>query len=402
MKTPNNWIEIKIVDLCKTISDGNYSSKYPHQSEFKKEGIPFIRANNFKNNTIIQKDLKFISKEKHSILKKGHLKTNDVLITTRGDIGNLAIVPINFNDANINAQIVRLEPDSRLITPKFLLFALKSNYIRSQLVNNTTGTALKQLPVSKLKKVKILLPPLDQQNKIVEILEKAEKLKEKRREANKLADEYLKNLFLEMFGNVLVDSKGYGTKKIKSGIKNVKKIDPKEVFKNNKFKYIDIASIDRVKKVISTTNKITGLDAPSRARQEIFENDLLISTVRPNLNTVALVTKKLNGQICSTGFCVLRADNKIFLPEYLFYTSTMPYFINNLVTACSGANYPAVSNKQILEIDISAPSIKLQLKFAQEVQKINNIKENQKESEKEINNLFNSLMQKAFKGELIA
>ncbi len=72
------------------------------------------------------------------------------------------------------------------------------------------------------------------------------------------------------------------------------------------FMYVDIASIDRSLKVITSKSEILGADAPSRARKEIREGDILVSTVRPNLNTVAMVPTELDGQIASTGFCVLR------------------------------------------------------------------------------------------------
>jgi type I restriction enzyme, S subunit len=396
MKTPNNWIEIKIVDLCKTISDGNYSSKYPHQSEFKKEGIPFIRANNFKNNTIIQKDLKFISKEKHSILKKGHLKTNDVLITTRGDIGNLAIVPINFNDANINAQIVRLEPDSRLITPKFLLFALKSNYIRSQLVNNTTGTALKQLPVSKLKKVKILLPPLDQQNKIVEILEKAEKLKEKRKKANKLAEDYLNAIFLEK-----INKKEYPEKKLNDVCLNKGEYGSgaSAIKFDKKTRYVRITDIDEFGNL-----KNTGIVSPSIIENKYFlkKGDILFARTGATVGKTYLHNN--DEKYLFAGYLIKFSPNQnIVSPEFLYYFTKLNRYKSWVKSKMKVVAQPNINAKQYgEEILIPLLPIDIQNKFAEEVKKVEKIKENQKQSEKEIDNLFNSLMQKAFKGELIA
>ena len=97
---------IKLLKDIVYISDGNYSSKYPRNDEFVTKGIPFIRANNLVDNTVVDYDMLFISQEKHKELKKGHLKTNDVLLTTRGNIGRVSIVPDKYNDANINAQIV--------------------------------------------------------------------------------------------------------------------------------------------------------------------------------------------------------------------------------------------------------------------------------------------------------
>ncbi len=107
------------------IADGNYSAKYPRNDEFVGEGIPFIRANNFRNHEIVDDALLFITKEKHAILKKGHLKPGDILITTRGNIGNTVIVPERHNDSNINAQIVLLRPDAS-INNKYYYLQIKT------------------------------------------------------------------------------------------------------------------------------------------------------------------------------------------------------------------------------------------------------------------------------------
>jgi type I restriction enzyme S subunit len=124
-----------------------------------------------------------------------------------------------------------------------------------------------------------------------------------------------------------------------------------------KINYIDIASIDRETKNVSMTSYIDVLSAPSRARQLLTTNDVLVSTVRPNLNAVAIVPSHLNGSIGSTGFCVLRADTTRLLPEYLFYYSQTSTFVTNLTRIANGASYPAVSDDDILETTIPLPPV---------------------------------------------
>ena len=74
------------------IGDGNHSSNYPKSSEMLKEGIPFLRSGNIQDGKITDENLKFISPEKHQILKKGHIKTGNILFTNRGEIGKIGIV----------------------------------------------------------------------------------------------------------------------------------------------------------------------------------------------------------------------------------------------------------------------------------------------------------------------
>ncbi len=128
-------------------------------------------------------------------------------------------------------------------------------------------------------------------------------------------------------------------------------IDPAN-FPEREFIYIDIASIDRVQKRITAPQTVLGVDAPSRARQLVRTNDVLVSTVRPNLNAVAAVPPSLDGQVASTGFCVLRPDPKKLHPRLVHYWVQTTPFIEGLLTRVRGANYPAVRDTDVLESTI--------------------------------------------------
>ena len=131
------------------------------------------------------------------------------------------------------------------------------------------------------------------------------------------------------------------------------------------FNYVDISSIDRGLKVITSAPALLGADAPSRARKEILEGDVLVSTVRPNLNAVAVVPPHLNGQITSTGFCVLRPNPAAIDGKYLFYFTTTPYFVDTLSSKVRGAHYPAVSDGDVKEIDIPLPPLSEQRRIVE-------------------------------------
>jgi len=123
------------------------------------------------------------------------------------------------------------------------------------------------------------------------------------------------------------------------------------------FVYVDVAAVDNELKRITQPKTMIGADAPSRARKVIRGGDVLVSTVRPNLNAVALVPSSLDEQIASTGFCVLRAKSDLVLPEYLFYYTRTPVFIAGLLGLVAGAMYPAVTDRQVLDQRIPIPSL---------------------------------------------
>lgn len=123
------------------------------------------------------------------------------------------------------------------------------------------------------------------------------------------------------------------------------------------FRYVDIAGIDRKAKTIMPPQVLPGSEAPSRARKVIRRDDVLVSTVRPNLNAVAMVPKELDGEIASTGFCVLRANRRFVEPRYLFYRTLSPGFVAALAASARGASYPAVSDRDVKNVEIAVPPL---------------------------------------------
>jgi len=168
-RIPVGWEVKTLGKMGFDISDGNYSSKYPKSSDFLSQGVPFIRANNIKRLSVVWDDMRFISPEQHSDLKKGHLKEGDLLITTRGELGKVALVPTYFIGANINAQLVRINTVKHM-NNRFLLNFLTTEIAAEAIGALETGTALKQLPVGKLRQLCLPIPPISEQNKITSIL----------------------------------------------------------------------------------------------------------------------------------------------------------------------------------------------------------------------------------------
>ena len=164
------WEEKKLGEFGFYISDGNYGELYPKENQMIKSGIPFIRVNNIVNGFLKWNDLKFISAELHKVLTSGHLETGDILITTRGQIGLIALVDETFHNANINAQICLIRTNS-IINNIYLHQYLQFETVQKECQALQTGTALKQLPRKNLDKLPISHPKdLLEQEKIADFL----------------------------------------------------------------------------------------------------------------------------------------------------------------------------------------------------------------------------------------
>ena len=164
------WKQISFGKLGLDVSDGNYSSKYPRQSDFIEKGVPFLRANNLRFGTVSDAEMRFISIEQHRQITKGHLKKGDILITTRGELGVTALVPDRHIGSNINAQIVRINAGKKLANT-FLFQLLDYSRTIGLFDALSTGTALKQLPIGKLNQLSLQIPDLStEQQRIADCL----------------------------------------------------------------------------------------------------------------------------------------------------------------------------------------------------------------------------------------
>lgn len=155
---------------------------------------------------------------------------------------------------------------------------------------------------------------------------------------------------------------------------------PSQSDDNHEFDYIDLSGVDRDAKVISGVTRLRVADAPSRARQVVRAGDVLVSTVRPNLNGVALLPTTIVEAIASTGFCVLRCDPNRLDPRYLFNWVRTREFVEDMTRKATGASYPAVSDRIVKASEIPHVSLPQQRRIADILDKADDVRRKRRES----------------------
>lgn len=151
--------------------------------------------------------------------------------------------------------------------------------------------------------------------------------------------------------------------------------------------YFDISSVDNIEKRITGYTTYTFAKAPSRARKQVKKGDILVSTVRPNLNAVALFDKETkNTPVVSTGLCVLecKADTS---PRFLLRYLQSKSFVRAMVSQATGASYPAVSDKIVRDAQIPAYSYEEQIQIANVLDATANIISKQKQQLQKLDDL---------------
>lgn len=255
-----------------------------------------------------------------------------------------------------------------------------------------------------LKEKSIQIPPVQEQEKIVEMLDKAfesiEKAKANIEKNIENAKELFQSKLNKMFSQTGDDWKQINIENLCNKTKNINWKENTE----SQFDYIDLSSVSRTSLIVTETKKIDSKNAPSRAKKIVNENDIIFGTTRPTLKRATKITKKYNNQICSTGYVVLSPKDPKD-SEWIFYFLLSNKFMKRMESLQRGASYPAVSDNDVKKSILSIPS-----KESIKTQMIENLDalDNHIQSvllayEEELENLEDlkkSILQKAFSGEL--
>ena len=254
-----------------------------------------------------------------------------------------------------NVAIIKSIPNEELIRKDFIRRYFESSLFQSILFKVCTSRAA-QAGFSKDDIIDELIPvpPLSEQQSIVEYLDSAfAKIDAMKANAEKALNE-AKALFQASLKEMLEPKEGWEEDILSNCCIKAKNIKWEKDTPSHK--YIDLSSVDRETSKILNTIIVSPKDAPSRAKQIVIKGDIIFATTRPTLRRVALISEKFDGEICSTGFCVLRPKKHI-ISKWIFYLLKADKFYNYIEPLQSGANYPAVTDSAVKGYVIPMPPI---------------------------------------------
>lgn len=243
--------------------------------------------------------------------------------------------------------------------PKYISYALSTIDAVSQKGKGKVKSKVVHTNVPSLKEIVIPVPPLPVQEEIVRILDAFTELQaELQAELQKRKQQY--NYYLDNLLNFKnINRGGYQAEVRWMKLKDVcmKTSNIKWKSTTGQYRYIDLSSVDIQTHSIISTIEIDKMSAPSRAQQIVQEDDVIFATTRPTQMRACIIPTQYNGDICSTGYCVLRVDTKILLPRFLFFSLTVSGFKTYLSNNLTLGNYPSISNNTLLEYEVPVPSL---------------------------------------------
>ncbi|ECD0241450.1 restriction endonuclease subunit S [Salmonella enterica subsp. enterica] len=393
-----SWPMVKLKDCCEVV--GGATPK--RNVAFYWDGdIPWITPKDVSNlsEPYIYEAPEYISKAGYKSAATYMLPVGTVLLTSRAPIGNVAIAGIELCT---NQGFKSLIPGQN-VHSKYLYHCIKKFVPQLELLGN--GATFKEVSKRVVEDFEIPLPPLEEQKRIAAILDKADGVRQKREQAIKLADDFLRATFLEMFGDPVGNPKGWKKNKIKKGVLDITSgwsaIGGNIPCKSNEFGVLKISSVTSgIFK--PEENKVVDCKTIPASKKLIRpkKGDLLFSraNTRELVAAICMVHQDYDNLFLPDKLWSIKLNHELLLPEFfliLIQNEKVRELLTKQATGTSGSMLNISKNK-FEETEIIFPEINVQKDFCNAFRKTMNLKAKLIKSNELANESFNSLSQKVF------
>ena len=380
------------------IRDGTHDSP-----KYTDSGYPLITSKNLKQGKIDFSDVNFISEDDYlAINKRSKVDKGDILYSMIGSIGNYAYVDKEPDYAIKNVALFKFTNEK--LYNKYFLHLINSTVIKRQIERTMKGGTQKFVSLKILRNLKIPLPPLDQQKKIAAILDAADTYRQKTKALITKYDELTQSLFLDMFGDPVRNPKRWGILRFDELVADdcpltYGIVQPGDEFENGipcvrpvdlKMQYVNLSDLKRIDPEIS-----------SKFKRTILKGGEILLSVRGSVGVISIADESLKDSNVTRGIVPIWFDkylaNKLFF-YYLYRTKSIQRRLSELAR---GATLIQINLKDLRELKLIKPPLEIQNQFAERVQAIEVQKAQAQASLIQAEDLFNSLLQRAFKGELV-
>ena len=387
-----SWCKTKLGDCCEIISGSTPSTNV---ESFWNGSICWATPKD-----LSQLDGAYISDTPRKLTQSGLdscgatiLPSNSVLFSSRAPIGHVAV---NTVPMATNQGFKSFVPKDNRVYAKFLYHWLRKN--RAYLESLGNGATFKEVSKTIVSRVEILLPSLEEQKRIAEILDRAEELRSKRREAIAQLDTLTQAIFIEMFGDPVVNPKLHPVVRLGSLTKISSGSTPSRKQPEN---------FDGNIPWVKTTEVNGGLitDTEEKITESALQNSSCHVYPMGSILIALYGQGKTRGQCAVLGIeaatnqaCGVLLPNPNYITNFLFAQLSMSY--SRLRAMARGGNQENLNLGLIADFTVLLPSLPLQKEFARRIEALERLKTAHRASLSELDALFASLQHRAFRGEL--
>ena len=331
----DGWVEYKFKDVATAVK-----GKLPKNKNEDGIGIPYLTANFLRSSKpdywIENIEGAVTAEDGDCLILWDGAGAGDLFSAHRGVVSStMAVVTTQ------NSKILR-----EFLT---LFISSKAEYIKE----TCRGTTVPHVSPDAIANMDLKIPPLSEQKRIVDLISSVdsyvEALQQQLESAKKSRNAVLHELLT-----------AGGDNWVETTLGEVAHLNPEQARdydSDRLIKYIDLSTVTFDTGISTEIEQLPFNEAPGRARRIIREKDVIVSTVRPYLKGFAFVGKEFDGQIASTGFCVIRAKSESILPELIWALVGSDDFVDFLIRRSTGSNYPAVRPNDISDFTFMLPPL---------------------------------------------
>lgn len=392
----SDWPRRPLGKLLRFLTSGSRGwAKY-----YVDDGSYFLRIQNVRGGRLLLDDIAFVDAPVTREADRTLVQEGDVLLSITADLGRTAVVPRLPKPAHINQHLAILRPTCE-VDPRFLSAFLESSHGKRQFTRLNREGVKAGLNFNDVRSVQVPLPPLPEQRRIAAILDKADAIRRKRREAIALTEELLRSTFLEMFGDPVSNPKEWPVCRLEdllvfltSGSRGWAKY------------YSDIGSlflrIQNVRGGRLLLDDVAYVQAPTSAearRTRVQPGDVLLS-ITADLGRTGVVPEGLGPAHINQHLAILRTDQSRVSPTYVaaFLESdggARQFGRLDKVGVKSGLNFTDIKS-----VKVPLPPLAVQAAFVAADTKNALLRARLEKAADEADTLFHSLVQRAFRGDL--
>ena len=380
--------EVKLGEICNILNGYAFKSK-----EYVEDGIRIIRITNVQKGIIQDTDPKYYKIDKIETLKNYMLKENDLLISLTGNVGRVGQISKELLPAGLNQRVgcIRIK-EKKDVSIDYLYQYFNSYNFERDCINNSKGIAQKNLSTEWLKNYKMKIPSLDEQKRIAIELRHIQRIKDLKQQQLKELDQLIKSQFVEMFENNKFEKKKLGEVAIK--ITDGSHNPPKGVDERTEYVMLSSQNIIEDRINYNSARYLSREDFERENKRTYLEKGNVLLTIVGTIGRTAIIDNEKNITL-QRSVAVIKPTEKI-KSEYLVASLKSDSTIKQLNKESKGVAQKGIYLNDLKKIFIPVPPIDLQNQFSEIVKQIDKQKFEIEKSLKEIQELYESLMEKYF------
>ena len=388
--------KVKIIDFC-NISNGFAFKSDKYISE---NGARVIRITNVQKGKIVDNDPKLYPFSELDKLEAYKIFEGDILMSLTGNVGRVGRFPKELLPAYINQRVCRVMPKNEKLDTNFLFHFLNSDVFENEAIKNSAGAAQLNLSTKWLGDFEIPLPNLATQQRIAAILDQAEAIIQNNRAIVQKYDALTQSLFLDMFGDPVKNEKGREIRKMEEiSLKITDGTHQSPKFLKEGIPFLLVSNIVNNKINYKTNKFISEEDFETLNKRTPIEIGNILLTSVGSYGNPAIIESQMKFAF-QRHIAFIKPNHSMINYHFLFHFLKSDLIKREIDKKVKGAAQKTYNLVELKKLRIILPTITLQNQFAERVAVIEAQKQQAQLELAKSEELFASLLQRAFNGEL--